>query len=537
MSSGLHARERDSRDRRALWIGLVVLAVLLGGVMVWRALAGDDDQEAGCEAVTHAELAASSDIAPALTEAAQALLDQGGCAEITVETVPADEVLNLLATGSEDAPDLWVPDSDVWAQQLAASGVDAETVAPALATSPVVLAGGPAAEAPTSWLAAATSGQLEMLDPLDSTPSALSLIALRGEQSKSGASAQELQSGLVTAAQHYSQQSPGQDVSELLASLTASSKRVVPVTEQQFLEARRDNRKLRAMVPGTGTMLQKYPLIALPGRSDESGVAMAEFVDFVQRPQGAVALADHGFRAAGAAPLPGDRGVGSVDELPVPGAAKVEGDLRTWQVLAVPSSMLVVLDASGSMDFETADGTRMELATEAASRALSAFPGKTRIGMWVFSVDQGGPGVDHKVMAPLRRLDKEVDGVTQRDVLGARINEARELTNGGTGLYDTTLAAYRNAMKNYDDDYFNSVVLMTDGANEDPGSIQLGRLLSTLRAEADPAKPVRVVAIGISEDADMSALKKIARATGGQAFSARDPRDILTVMQKALLAR
>ena len=49
----------------------------------------------------------------------------------------------------------------------------------------------------------------------------------------------------------------------------------------------------------------------------------------------------------------------------------------------------------------------------------------------------------------------------------------RRLTGGGTGLYDTALAAYRTALRNYDPHYSNAVVLMTDGRNEDPGSISL----------------------------------------------------------------
>lgn len=536
MSSGLHAGDRKSVNRRPLWIALLVLFLLLAGVIAWRSLT-DSKDESSCEQVSAARLVASPDIAPALTEAAASLKKEGGCAEINVAAAPADEVLNQLVTAAGDPADLWVPDSDVWAKQATAAGVSAETVVPAVAASPVVLAGGPAADAPESWLSAATSGQLEMLDPLASTPSALSLIAMRAEKAKSGGSGAELKAGLVTSAQQYAQDSSDQGVDEILAAVSASSKRVVPVTEQQFLVGQRENPRLQAMVPGTGTLMQNYPLLTLPGHSEESRAALAEFLEYVQRPQGRVALARHGFRAGDGQPLSSDRGIGEVTELTVPEAKWVKEDLRVWQVLAVPASLLVVLDASGSMDFETSDGTRMQLATTAASQALSAYPDSTRIGMWLFSVDQGGPGVDHRVMAPLRRLDAKVDGVTQRQLLGQKTQESLELTNGGTGLYDTTLAAYRNALRNHDDDYFNSVVLMTDGANDDPGSIGLDELLTTLRSEVDPAKPVRVIAIGISEDADMDALEKIAEATGGQAFAARDPRDIMTVMAKSMLAR
>src|SRR3546814_5927847 len=102
---------------------------------------------------------------------------------------------------------------------------------------------------------------------------------------------------------------------------------------------------------------------------------------------------------------------------------------------------------------------------------------------------------------------------------------------------DTTLAAFRSAQKDYDPDYFNAVVLLSDGANDDPGSMRQADLLKALRDEADPERPVRIIAIGISEDADMKSLEKIAEATNGGAYEARDPRDILEVISKALLAR
>src|SRR3546814_13246184 len=65
---------------------------------------------------------------------------------------------------------------------------------------------------------------------------------------------------------------------------------------------------------------------------------------------------------------------------------------------------------------------------------------------------------------------------------------------GGTGLYDTTLAAFRSAQKDYDPDYFNAVVLLSDGANDDPGSMRQADLLKALRDEADPERPVRIIA-------------------------------------------
>ncbi|WP_457205990.1 VWA domain-containing protein, partial [Nocardioides sp. P5_C9_2] len=111
------------------------------------------------------------------------------------------------------------------------------------------------------------------------------------------------------------------------------------------------------------------------------------------------------------------------------------------------------------------------------------------------------------------------------------------LTGGGTGLYDTALAAYRQALRDYRPGYSNAVVLMTDGENEDPGSIALAELVRRLRELRDPERPVRVVGIAISDDADLGALQRMADATDGDAYLAAEPEDILEVFARAVLSR
>ena len=58
-----------------------------------------------------------------------------------------------------------------------------------------------------------------------------------------------------------------------------------------------------------------------------------------------------------------------------------------------------------------------------------------------------------------------------------------------------------------------------------------------LPRERDPARPIQVVAIGMGPDADANALKRIAGATGGESYVARDPDDIAEVFIDAMLAR
>ena len=109
---------------------------------------------------------------------------------------------------------------------------------------------------------------------------------------------------------------------------------------------------------------------------------------------------------------------------------------------------------------------------------------------------------------------------------------------GGTGLYDTTLAAFRTVRVGYDPARINSVVLLTDGRNRDDDiGIGLPTLLRTLRAEFDPAQPVPIITIGMGPDANMAALRRISETTGGKAYSALDPNDIETVFLDAMIER
>lgn len=91
--------------------------------------------------------------------------------------------------------------------------------------------------------------------------------------------------------------------------------------------------------------------------------------------------------------------------------------------------------------------------------------------------------------------------------------------------------------QSYDPRAVNSVIVLTDGANEDPDSITEAQLLEILAREQDPARPVIVVTIGITEDADAQTLAEISRVTGGSSYVARDPADIANVFVNALADR
>ena len=139
---------------------------------------------------------------------------------------------------------------------------------------------------------------------------------------------------------------------------------------------------------------------------------------------------------------------------------------------------------------------------------------------------------------PTQTLATDAGGRSQRDVLSEALDSIPErLAPGGTGLYDTTLAAVRAARADYDPTAVTSVVIITDGKDEDEDTIGLDALVQTLGAEVDPGRPVKVIGIALGPDADMDALEQIAAATGGAAYSAVDENDLQTVLFDALRKR
>ncbi|MFN8193509.1 MAG: VWA domain-containing protein [Nocardioidaceae bacterium] len=535
MTSGAHAN-RQRRGRGALVA--LVLGLLLTTGAVWAALqlqllpdtvAGKDE----CK-VTTVDVAVVPAVERAVTAAAADLADK--CLRFDVVRRSTADVVAGVQDG-DALPDIWVPDATWPLESLYTTGDETQVVSPCIASTPVVLVGGPAAQPATSWGAALESGRVAIPDPSTTSVGVMSLVAPQAEASTVGRTAEQAKAVLAPLAQAYAERrADGARDNVSLRSITTSSPRLVPATEQDFLKAHRANDALQAIVPGSGAMMMAFPVVARAGSSTEIVGAARDLAAWFDSADGRRELTSDGLRAGDGTAGAGG-GVGKVSYLKMPAAAVVQADLRSWAVLSVPSSVLAVFDVSGSMDFVAGTQTRIQLAAGVALKALEIFPDHARVGLWAFSIDQGGPGQDWRVLEPVRRLDAVAGGRTQRALLTEWSGRLAELTTGGTGLYDTTLAAYRQGVRDYDENYSNAVILLTDGANDDPGSIQLPALLRELRGLRDPQRPVRIIGIAISQDADFASLQKIAAATGGQAYLAENPEDIVKVFAQAIASR
>lgn len=531
-AASAHAEGRPISSSGAL-LALFVAVLVVVGALVWReSLADRHTAAAACPGSVN--VLAAPDIAPVL-EQATVQLGEGAspspaCVRYRVRAVSSASALEAFIASPPQTPTLWVPDSSVWLGRAARSQVQARVLARSLAASPVVVVG--ASAVPQSWLATLRAGGVRLTDPATTGAGSAALLAVQSERARTGMSEHEVGAAMVPLAQRYGELTvkPTQP-SQVMAGAGPSSPAVV--TEQAAVqEGVHDTR-----VPRTGTVLLDFPMAALAGdaRSREAGARLAAFLSGAH---GRRLLTAHGFRTPQGQLLPSGRGVGAVRLLSPPPPEVIASTLREWTVLTMPSRALAVLDVSGSMAYTDATGqSRISLAVGAAGHALRLFPDTAQIGLWAFSTGLGGGGRDYRQMLPIRRLDTPVGSGTQRAALGKALAGLPRLTNGGTGLYATTLAALRAVRAGYDPKAVNSVILLTDGTNEEPGSMSLQDLLGAIRKERDPARPVIVVAIGMGPDADASALKAIADATGGRSYVARRPADITQVFQDALLSR
>ncbi|WP_072805357.1 VWA domain-containing protein [Rhodococcoides yunnanense] len=518
-------------------LAVVLLVVVGGGVYAAQKAFGS-----GCSDPSSYTLAADPAIAPVVDDVVRrATAEDLGCAKVQVTPVDSAEASAAVSKGT-DAPALWIPDSSLWVgKTVRATGSLVDLASQSVASTPAVIAARKD-EVPffDTWLTALQLESLRIGNPLTNTISDAAILGALAEAGSDAEAVDSVSAALVPIAQAQASTRGEADPVVRLDEMSAEGG-VSVVSEQSFLDYQNSTgTEFGATVPPTGSFFLNFPLAVTEpaGERHEAakavGLAVAEALG---SKSGLASLSDAGFRAPDNAPLSDDRGLGDVTALTIADQQTAESTLRRYQVLALPSRTLVMEDVSGSMAYSAGADTRIGLTVQASDTGNRLFPNNAALGLWAFSIGLGGGSQDYRELVPIRRLDENVDGTTQRNLLLQQTRTLPGLVGGGTGLYDTTLAAFRTVKDGYDPDYINSVIILTDGSNEDPGSISLDELLSTLRAEQDPTKPVIIVTIGITDDADAGVLQQISAATGGTSFLARNPAEIPNVFVNALKSR
>jgi len=540
-------------------VGAVAVIGLVGsGVFLWVGGYLNPifaSAQSGCADAEPLDIVADTSIAPALAEIAKAYdAESENCVETKVTAQDSADTAAVLASGNSEA-DAWIPESSVWLDRMNATAAALGQSAPevdvrkSIASTPVVFAAAATKAAeiatePVSW-ARVLGGTLPTIlpDPEASAASLAGLLALRGHSSPDDP--RQFAGAMIELGK-----SIPASTGAAFGALGATEQPAVVVTSEVQVAAYNLHdpaEPLVAAYPADGTVLLDYPWVQLrPDATDDGGSAdsreaatatKAELLDAFEAAvrDDAATLAGVGFRAPdGTGQLDVD-GVGA--EPPVATAA-LDGPtlleiLRAWGVLTLRSRMLAVIDVSGSMEEPAENGLRrIDIFQQAAIGAMQKFSGEVELGVWVFSTARNGD-LDYEDLSPIAPL---ADAAHTQQIAGI-IQSLPARLGGATGLYDTTLAAVQRVRESYDPEKVNSVLLITDGKNEDENGIDLETLLAELAKIDDPAKPVPVIMIGFGPDTDLAAMQRIAQATKGAAYSASKPEDLSTVLVDALSQR
>jgi len=202
----------------------------------------------------------------------------------------------------------------------------------------------------------------------------------------------------------------------------------------------------------------------------------------------------------------------------------------------MPGRSLVLVDTSGSMGFGVpgTDRTRIQALVETAGAGLGQFPDDAELGLWAFGGAAGRDGLPYAEVAALQRLDSTTPGGTHRDVLAEALTSLPSLVGGGTDLFRSVLDAYAMVRSGYDPNMVNSIIVISDGADDATSDLTEAEFSARLGELVDPARPVLVVTVSLLDDTGSGTLAEIARATGGSSHVARTPQEIVRVFAEAI---
>ena len=537
------ARVAQRRRRSLILVGvvalLVVTLVVVLSIVFTRGAAGEPASEQE-PAATGQCLPTTLNITadPAITDALEAIVadltgNRSDCPNVAITTEDSAATAAALASGVPATFDVWVPDSGMWPARVAAqaelTGADVPelVVGDPIATTPVVFAA-PASTATALGPEVGFAGVAQravaavLPDPSAVAASSAALLALQGAVGGDPRTFTGLVLGLDAGVVPTT--------ADALAAASAATSPTVAVTTEQAVETYSgDGEPLVPVHPADVKPAVAVPFVTL---ADAGG----DKLDAIAALSAAVAergdlLAEYGYRDA-TGKSPDSTADDAEASEPVDSADQVEV-LRTWEVLTAPSRMLALNDVSGSMSQPaTADMSRIDLFEQAAVRAINSMSDESSLAIWVFSSRRVGDQ-DWEEILPFGQLGDPAH--KQRTIDTA--NSLDRLVGGGTGLYDSVLAAVTYMRETYVPGQVNLVLLNTDGYNEEDEGLDLPSLLAELEKLRDPSKPVAVIAIGYGPDTDQAALQQIAAATDGAAYQALQPTDIGTVLVDATTQR
>jgi hypothetical protein len=531
-----------------LWLGALLVVVIVAWASVtWINSALGSGE---CAQRTVLEVAAAPTIAPVLSDLAAAGAG-GSCAEVRVAPKDSTGFAEALANPPPgQQPQVWVPESTFWLGRAQARGAfSVPATGTSIANSPVVIALTEAAAGQLGWPAQSVAWPA-LLGPQAATPAVgipdpaadpVGIAGLMGVQAVTAplpdAGAAEslvlrrLSQHVVTRASDLYLRLPeaGSGGDTLSAFLTS---------EQALLRhnQRSKGTPLVASYPTGAVPTLDFPYVVLPSAAKPEISVATTFLSRLLAPAARQALQEAGFRDPDGSPPPA-----AVD--PAPAASRVrltrvapvpmpnEDDLvqvlSRWTGVHLSARILGVIDVSGSMNERVGGQTRLSLLMQTAQEGLGLLMDTTDVGLWVFSTRMAGDR-DYQVLVQPGPLSQ------QRTRIFNALGAVRAKPDGDTGLYDTTLAAYQEARRNWVPGRINLILVATDGRNDDAQSITRAQLLAELGRLVDPRRPLPILFFARGPGVDLGELNEIARVVDGRVYNAAQPSDIRPIFFSAL---
>ncbi len=436
-------------------------------------------------------------------------------------------------------PGLWIPDSTRSVELMRVPGLIGGTPAP-IAVSPIALAVPDALRqametAQVHWadlaklqqgslsdIGLASWGGLKLAMPSGDSALAVATAVGSGVSGTDPLDANAVRSGQVSSAISLlaAGAPPVKDAATALTDLAAATDPVaapvhaVPATEQQI----RARNGLTAFRPAENGPVDDYPAAAITAAwVDQTQAAVAGlFADFLRAPEQSKLFTDNGFGAAppNAASVPEKSVLSQVQQV------------LSHPVLGVSSTVL--LDTSSSMGIADGTMTRLANAVAALQSTMGVMPPQFGLGIWEYSKNLDG-ATPYKVVTPTAPLTD-----AQRGAIAQSLGTLTPGTAKPDRTYPTVEAAYRNAVGNYAAARSNTILLITDGP-EDDSPVTGDQLLADIAAATDPAHPVRVDVIVIDGPGTQT-LQTLTQRTGGTYTKLASSNDLAfgTAVSKAL---
>ncbi|MET8654316.1 VWA domain-containing protein [Nocardia aurea] len=268
----------------------------------------------------------------------------------------------------------------------------------------------------------------------------------------------------------------------------------VAATEQQL----RTRPGLVAYRPAGAAPVADHPAAMMSGSwvDQTQNLIASVFAEYLRAPQQATLFTEAGFTV----PPPTATGTGASREA----LDKVAATLAD-PVLGVQST--VVLDISASMATSEGSGTRLSNSLGALRSTMNVMPPDFGLGVWTFAENLDG-AKPYDVLASTAPLT-----TTQRTAIDTALSKVRPSDSRTDQAYPTVLAAYRAAIANYAAGRTNSLLVVTDGPDDD-SSMTGAQLLADIAAASDKSRPVRIDIVVIGGTATET-MRDLAEKTGG----------------------